>query len=458
MKRSFFQVIFIFFTIQAFIFCSYLIVLANDTGCNYPASLEITCINIGQGDATLIASPTKLMLADVGETDWNSHNDAIKIDSVIRQKYGDSCNTIDYILISHMHLDHIGYIKADENENEELLNEDGEILKEGENLLNPIFYGGLAYLVKELGYTVQKTFFRDYITHNPNKPPSEGGTKTYRNWRAYLASPDGKATFNQTTAVLGSSQIDLGSINSIPIIVDIIGIDGTTSSNINGCDPVRYFGDDDIRGDHSNDELPPSENDLSIGFVLSFGNFQMFIGGDTSGENYESEYGYKYHDMESCIAEDPYVLQKYSRHLEILRANHHGSSHSTNQTFIDAFDPKIAIFSVGDNNTYGHVDKDVLDRVLAKVVGENSGRVFMTECGDDVHSPQDACHSLEANLCAEVVDNEFPETTESNEIGDSNLEIVVALDGKAFTVQGDNYKVIKTTRSMPWIPLLLLDE
>jgi hypothetical protein len=47
MKKSFFKVIFIFFMIEAFIFCSYLIVLANDIGCNYPGSLEITC-NIGQ--------------------------------------------------------------------------------------------------------------------------------------------------------------------------------------------------------------------------------------------------------------------------------------------------------------------------------------------------------------------------------------------------------------------------
>ena len=162
----------------------------------------------------------------------------------------------------------------------------------------------------------------------------------------------------------------------------------------------------------------------------------MFVGGDTSGENYESQFGYKYHDMESCIAEDSYVLQKYSGHLEVLRVNHHGSSHSTNQNFVNVFDPKVAIFSVGDNNTYGHVDIDVLDRILAKVIGENSGRVFMTECGDNANTPQDACHSNQANWCAEVVDNEFPETTESNEIGDPNIEIEVNPNGQSFIVNG----------------------
>ncbi len=60
----------------------------------------------------------------------------------------------------------------------------------------------------------------------------------------------------------------------------------------------------------------------------------------------------------------------------------------------------------------------------------------MTECGDNMSAPQDACHSNEANWCAEVVDNEFPETTESNEIGDPNIEIDVSSNGQSFTING----------------------
>ena len=75
----------------------------SSSSCNYPSTLEITAINIGQGDATLIATPTKLMLADVGESYWNSHNDAAKIASVIQNKYGTECDFIDYVVISHIH-------------------------------------------------------------------------------------------------------------------------------------------------------------------------------------------------------------------------------------------------------------------------------------------------------------------------------------------------------------------
>ena len=49
---------------------------------------------------------------------------------------------------------------------------------------------------------------------------------------------------------------------------------------------------------------------------------------------------------------------------------------------------------MGDNNTFGHVDREVLDRVLVKTTGENGGRVFMTEAGAGVTSANDVCYSL----------------------------------------------------------------
>lgn len=141
----------------------------GDPGCAYPHSLEISSINIGQGDAAVIATPSKLLLADAGESNWNSHKDADKIATEIQARYGTGCNTLDYVVISHIHLDHIGYIAADED-----------------------------------------------------------GSKTYRNWRAYLESPDGIADFHPETAVLGD--------------------------------------------------------------------FNMWVGGDASGENYDSQWGYRYRD------------------------------------------------------------------------------------------------------------------------------------------------------------------
>lgn len=410
----------------------------SSSDCTYPQNLEVTSINIGQGDATLIATKTKILLADAGESYWNSHNDADKIAAVIHDKYGESCNTIDYIVISHFHLDHIGYIQSQDDANGDIINENGEPLVEGDNMLSPVFKAGLAYLIEVAGFSVGETILRDYITHNPNKAVAAGGSKTYRNWRAYLASPNGQASFNPTIAVLGDSQVDMGTVQGIPVIIDIVALDGATPDNASGCDPATYFGGSQniLRGDRSGYAVTPSENDVSLAFILSYGDFQAFVGGDLSGANYSSGFGSRYHDVETCLANDQTVQNKYGNHLEIMRINHHGSKHSTNQAFIDAFSPVVSVFSVGDNNLFGHINLPVLDRVLAKSIGENSGAVFTTESGADFSSSSDACHSTNSSWCAEIADGEYPGVTESNEIDDANIQIIVQADG-SYTVQGD---------------------
>jgi hypothetical protein len=413
----------------------------GDPGCAYPDSLEILSINIGQGDATLIATPSRLLLADAGESYWNSHKDADKIAADIQARYGAGCNTLDYVVVSHIHLDHIGYIAADEDGSGNLLDENGGSYQEGENLRNPQFLAGLAYLVKNNGFVVGKTIVRDYKAHNPNKPPSEGGSKTYRNWRAYLESPDGIADFNPETAVLGDGQINLGTVAGNPVKVDIVLVDGLTPNNpasAGGCSPATYFGGSQylLRGQTWDDSNPPSENDLSIGFVLSLGEFNMWIGGDASGENYDSPWGYRYRDVETCLAKDPLFMAAYGRKIDVLRANHHGSSHSTNQAFVDSLNAKVTIFSAGDNNTFGHVDAAVRDRTLAKSHNQNGGRVFQTESGADVSQASDACHSTQGSWCAEVADQEYPSTTESDEAGDDGVRIMVKKDGGGYRVQG----------------------
>lgn len=407
--------------------------------CVYPGTLEITSINIGQGDATLVATPEKLFLADAGESYWSSHVDADKIAQVIRNQYGANCTHLDYVVISHIHLDHIGYIQLAEGMDGNLLDENGNAYEEGESPKDPKFLAGYAYLIKGHGFTVGSTIVRDLVTHNPNPSVASGGSKTYRNWRAYLLSARGRADFNPLTAQLGTQQIALGNVDGNPVMADIILVDGATPSNPSGCDPARYFlgADDLLRGDRSGDSLPPSENDLSIAFMISLGRFQMFIGGDTSGENYRSG-GYQYHDIETCLAEDVTVRQQYGGHLEVLRASHHGSSHSTNQAFLDAFSPRISIFSAGDNNPYGHVHRAVLDRVLTMTVESNAGAVFMLEAGAGMFGPADACLSTNTAICAEIADGEFPTATESDETGDAGVGIIVSGDGSSYRVQANH--------------------
>ena len=69
------------------------------------------------------------------------------------------------------------------------------------------------------------------------------------------------------------------------------------------------------------------------------------------------------------------ILQEYRNNLQLLKSNilkvaHHGSKTSSTEEFIDAVKPKIALIGVGENNTFGHPNDSVLER-LTKIRCEN---------------------------------------------------------------------------------------
>lgn len=285
------------------------------TGGGTPSGdLEIHHINVGQGDSTLVVSPTgKTLLIDAGESYWNSSIDARKVGPYIESVTGSK--HIDYVLITHFHLDHIGYVN----------------------------YGGLWHLIEQQGFTVGQMIHRDYTNYL-------GTTSgTFDNWKVYLEG-DGNSKLNPTIAIEGTSQIDLGG----GVIVDIVATDGNGAMKV---------------GDFSSDSNPPSENDYSIGVKIRYGAFDEWIGGDISGQYYNSSFGYSYHDIELSVA-------KEVGDVDVFRVNHHGSDHSNSATFVNQLDPEVSIISVGDNNTYGHPRQSVMDLLLL------TSDVYMTERGD----------------------------------------------------------------------------
>ena len=47
----------------------------------------------------------------------------------------------------------------------------------------------------------------------------------------------------------------------------------------------------------------------------------------------------------------------------ILKVGHHGSKTSSTASFLEEVKPEIALIGVGKNNTFGHPNKGVLDRI-----------------------------------------------------------------------------------------------
>jgi beta-lactamase superfamily II metal-dependent hydrolase len=325
---------------------------ACGTGTWTSGNLEIHHIDIGQGDAALVVGPTgKSLLYDVGESYWNSSIDAQKVGPYVEGVLG--CKEVDYVVISHFHVDHIGYVG----------------------------YGGLWNLVEVQGFTVGQTLLRDYNTYL-------GTTSgTFDNWELYLEG-DGQNTLHPATAIEGTSQVDLGG----GVVFDIVTVDGNGTMK---------------PGDFSADPVPPSENDYSVGAVISFGDFDEWIGGDLDGQYTASEFSYVYHDIELSAAAE-------IGDVDVLKVNHHGSDHSSNATFVNQLDPEVAVISVGDGNTYGHPRQPVMDLLLA------TSDVYLTERGE-----------LTTDIGDAVVAGDI---------------VIKTSDGLTYTVNGVNYTATEPVR------------
>ena len=48
---------------------------------------------------------------------------------------------------------------------------------------------------------------------------------------------------------------------------------------------------------------------------------------------------------------------------DILKVGHHGSKTSSTPSFLEKVKPKIALIGVGKNNTFGHPNNGVLNRI-----------------------------------------------------------------------------------------------
>ena len=71
-------------------------------------------------------------------------------------------------------------------------------------------------------------------------------------------------------------------------------------------------------------------------------------------------------DIEECAEKQ--ILEGYKDNLSILKSvvfkvPHHGSKTSSIQDFIEAINPKISLIGVGKNNTFGHPNDEVIERL-----------------------------------------------------------------------------------------------
>jgi beta-lactamase superfamily II metal-dependent hydrolase len=269
-----------------------------------PGWLEIHHIDAGEAVSTLVVSPVgRSLLIDAGEAVWDSSDGAKIVGAYVASVLG--CTRLDYVVLSHFHLDHVGFPG----------------------------YGGVWNLVHEQGFAVGKLLHRDLYHY----AGASGGTQNA--WRTYLQSDEARV-LNPEIAVLGAGQVQLGG----GVVFTFVAVDG------NGLLPV---------GDFSSDPAPPDENDYSLAVLLRMGRLDYFTAGDMSGETLRSlQGGYSYHDIETRTAAQV-------KDVDVYRVSHHGSSHASNGTLLAELAPRVSIIQVADGNSNGHPTQPTVDRLLA---------------------------------------------------------------------------------------------
>lgn len=92
-------------------------------------------------------------------------------------------------------------------------------------------------------------------------------------------------------------------------------------------------------------QLVDEKNPKSLAFLLQFGNFKYYVGGD----------------IESNQEDGPNGLNKVLGQVHALKTSHHGSSRSSSSAFLASLKAKAAFISCGPKNSYPHPEQTVIN-------------------------------------------------------------------------------------------------
>lgn len=107
-------------------------------------------------------------------------------------------------------------------------------------------------------------------------------------------------------------------------------------------------------------EYPEKRNNVSLVFLLEYGQTSMLFTADTEEE-----------------AEDTYASRVGD--IDVLKVGHHGSLTSTSWDLLELTDPEFTLISLGEDNSYGHPHPVILDRL-----NQVGAKIFRTDLDGDV--------------------------------------------------------------------------
>ncbi len=338
-----------------------------------PGRLEIHHINVNNGDSTLILLKNqyneiigKTALIDGGMTKFDSHLGIYLPNPSAMGNY----KTIDFLILTHFHADHFAGFKdlwrKGNYKIRQYIDPGGYSLKYSQSTINDLrILAAKQEALFELGKTKKVPVIKTTIQEEM-QPKGNYSIKHINS--SYLSSLKTGITqncelkrvpeFNDISRRLGS-HISLGDIDDVEVKLTLVAGAGFSL---------------DAHGKIVDKELPGnnSPNNYTLAFILEYGTFRYFLGGDMSGESDEiTEYNDQEIDLINYLMNTkfkepvfPYNTKEQSfGHVCGIKINHHGSRHSNYDDFLYWMTPATCVTSVGNQPMWGLPHPDVIKRI-----------------------------------------------------------------------------------------------
>ena len=343
------------------------------------AQLDIVHINVGQGAATLILGPTDAgggrvsVLIDAGNVTQFGHLDGGRLVVEALNTYG--VTGLDYFIATHYHADHIGGLAAGPNHGSCFLfgldgvpGTQGDDDGDGNANWEPDGEPDLDEL--GLGAFHDDILVDTFVDRGAVVEPT---SVTY-----------GKYADVRTTAQVGT--VSLSDQQDVDAYGIGLGASGATQATLTCLAANGYVRNRSARVPGVSDE-----NERSLCFLLSFGDFRYLIGGDATGLG-------GYAEIEQAVGEYIDSLQPPVT-IDVLAVNHHGSEYSSSADFLTDVSPTLAVISVGNDNSEGHPNLEALQRLYDAGVQT----IYQTEWGTTVDAVPDNIEDIREVLEGDVV-------------------------------------------------------
>ncbi len=294
--------------------------------------LEIHHLNIGNGDATIVALVEGGNITAKVIIDGGNSNSRRYLLPYINQELNNT--HFNLVILSHYHRDHYNGLLA---------------LKRGQITADSVIDAG-GYSLNLMGNALDP----NNTGFPPFPPPNAWKTNLHQYWLNFNNNFERITEFNDIPNQISDSII-IGAISGIDVV--LVNVAGA-GFNIENNNIQRSI----VAGRNN-------ANNFSLGWIINWGEFRYYTAGDIGG--YSANYNYNgqqqhcssYVDQESGIAEGLQDLVQYATpfgnqnvmydgHICAFKTSHHGSACSNNSALLDTMRAAVSITSAGSNRRW----------------------------------------------------------------------------------------------------------